>query len=365
MKKFILLTLLSLLFPFITLAQETTAQDRIVQARVVEIVKQQETTLGDGTTAFQQDLRLVGLEEPFVGKTMDYFGIGDVDVVKKNVYKQSDIVLVLASVDDTGTYHYYVTDYVRTKSLLYLALTFVVILFAVSGFKGIRAILSLCFSFLVIMKYIVPQILSGSDPVVVTIIGAFAILFAIIYLTEGFTKEAHVGVVSIFASLLITIFLSWLFVDLAQLSGAASEETSFLVGLGAKAINFKGLLLAGIIIGALGVLDDVVIAQVTAVKQLATSGARLTSYELFRKAYAIGVSHISSMTNTLFLAYAGASLAILILFSSGQSGYTTWTQAVNNETLATEIVRTLAGSVGLILAVPISTLIATFVYKRG
>lgn len=353
------------LVPSFVLAQESTAPDKIIQAMVIEVVRQQGNVTGDGTTAMQQDLKLLGLEGEFQGKVMTYFGIGNVDVIKKNIYKVGDKVLVLASIDDRGEYRYYVTDYVRTTSLLYLFIVFVAILFAVSGLKGLRALVSLAFSFLVIMKYIVPQILDGADPVVVTVIGSFIILFAIIYFTEGFTKEAHIGLASIFISLLITIFLSWLFVNMSMLSGAASEEVSFLVGIGARAINFKGLLLAGIIIGALGVLDDIVIAQVAAVRELAETDARLSRWELFRKAYSIGISHISSMTNTLFLAYAGASLAILILFSSGTSGYNTWTQAVNNEILATEIVRTLAGSVGLILAVPISTLIATLVYKRG
>lgn len=355
----------TVVMPFVARAQEKTADDKVVQAKVVEVVRQEENTLTDGTRALQQDLKLEGLEDKFKGKSMYYYGIGDVDVIKKNIYKKGDIVLVLASIDDKGTYHYYVTDYVRTPSLMWLGILFAGILFAVSGFKGFRALLSLSFSFFVIMKYIVPQIIAGSDPIIVTIIGSFIILFAIIYFTEGFTKEAHVGVASIFLSLVITIVLSWLFVDLAKLSGAASEEASFLVGIGAKAINFKGLLLAGIIIGALGVLDDVVIAQVSAVREIAETDASLSRWEVFRKSYSIGLSHISSMTNTLFLAYAGASLAVLILFSSGQSGYNTWTQAVNNETLATEIVRTLSGSVGLILAVPISTAIATWAYKRN
>lgn len=351
--------------PSLVLAQESTAPDQIIQARVIEVVREQDATQTDGTKALQQDLRLEGLEGEFKGKTLNFFGIGDLDIVKKNIYKPGDKVLVLASINDRGEYNFFVTDYVRTGSLLALFGIFIVILFAVSGFKGFRALLSLAFSFLVIMKYIVPQILDGADPVVVTILGSFVILFAIIYLTEGFKKEAHVGVASIFISLLITIFLSWLFVDLAKLSGVASEEVSFLVGVGTGAINFKGLLLAGIIIGALGVLDDVVISQISSVREIASTDPSLSRMKLFRKAYSIGISHISSMTNTLFLAYAGASLALLILFSSGQSGYTTWSQAVNNESLATEIVRTLAGSVGLILAVPISTLIATLVYKRN
>ncbi|MEI8360606.1 MAG: YibE/F family protein [bacterium] len=345
-------------------AQGQTSGDKVFQAIVTEVVQEKNNSLPDGTQTTQQQLRLHGLDGEFKGKDVFYNGIGDVDVIKNNLYRKNDKVLVLASIDDKGNYFYYVTDYVRTTSVLYLGLIFLVILFAVGGLKGIRSIVSLILSFSVIMWFIVPQILDGADPVTVTIIGALLILLFIIYLTEGWTKEAHVGVVSIFISLLFTVFLSWLFVNLAKLSGLATEETSFLIGLGVKAINFKGLLMAGIIIGSLGVLDDVVIAQVETVNQLYKIDAKLSVSEAFSRAYKVGVSHISSMTNTLFLAYAGASLAILILFSSGQSGYTTWSQAINNEMLATEIVRTLAGSIGLILAVPLSTFIAAYWLKK-
>lgn len=366
MKKLIFGLLLSIYIalPVIGHAQETTPPDKIFQAVVTEVVQEKTSTLPDGTETVQQQLKLKGIEGDFVNKEVFYDGVGNIDVAKKNLYKKNDRVLVLASLDDRGDYHFYVTDYVRTKSLMYLGIIFVLILFAVGGWKGLRSILSLVFSFTVIMGYIVRQILDGGDPIVVTMIGSFLILFGIIYMTEGWRKEAHIGVVSIFISLLFTVFLSWLFVNLAQLSGLATEEASFLIGIGTKAINFKGLLMAGIIIGALGVLDDVVIAQVETVSQLYETNRALSRWEVFQKAYKVGVSHISSMTNTLFLAYAGASLAILILFSSGQSGYTTWTQAINNEMLATEIVRTLAGSIGLILAVPISTFIASWWLKK-
>lgn len=366
MKKFILSSLLSIILflPFVGRAQETTSPDQIFQAVVTEVVQQKATILPDGTPTVQQQLKLRGTEGQFLNQVVFYDGVGNIDVAKKNIYKKNDLVLVLASLDDKGDYHFYVTDYVRTKSIMYLGIVFLVILFAVGGWKGFRSILSLALSFSVIMFYIVHQILNGGDPILVTIIGSFFILFAMIYLTEGWRKEAHIGVISIFISLLVTVFLSWLFVNMAQLSGMASEEQSFLIGLGTKAINFRGLLMAGIIIGALGVLDDVVIAQVETVSQLYEVNPNLSKKEAFSKAYKVGVSHISSMTNTLFLAYAGASLAILILFSSGQSGYTTWTQAINNEMLATEIVRTLAGSIGLILAVPISTLIASWWLKK-
>ncbi len=159
--------------------------------------------------------------------------------------------------------------------------------------------------------------------------------------------------------------MSWFFVKVAKLTGISSEETAYLINLGVGAkINFQGLLLAGIIIGTLGVLDDVVISQVAAVEQIIKTNPKQNFKEIFKKAHEIGVSHISSMTNTLFLAYAGVSLPLLILFLSGQSAFSSWLQIINNEIIATEIIRTLAGSTGLILSIPISTFLAVWILKK-
>ena len=172
------------------------------------------------------------------------------------------------------------------------------------------------------------------------------------------------AVISIFISLFLTIIISRAFVALAKLTGAASEDVLFLFNIEGVTLNLEGLLLAGIIIGALGGLDDVVISQVATVEQLKSANTNLKGKALFKKAYRVGVSHIASMTNTLFLAYAGVSLPLLILFVSGESVFTGFTQAINTELMATEIVRTLAGSIGLILSVPIATLIATFWFSK-
>lgn len=356
----------SLALPFFFVsAQEKTADDTTFKGIVLEVTEQQLRTLPDGAQVEQQNLRLKGLEGEFKDRVVNYYGIGDVDVIKKNIYQQGDKVLVVASSDDQGQVTYYVTDYVRTGSLLFLSIIFLLSLVAVGGWKGVRSVMSLTLSFVVIMKYIVPQIIGGADPITVTVIGSFVILMLIIYMTEGFNKLSHLSVVSIFISLLITVALSWLFVDLARLSGLASEESSFLIGVGTGAINFQGLLMAGIIIGALGVLDDIVISQVATAMEIHKTDSHLSRTEIFKRTYSVGISHISSMTNTLFLAYAGASLSLLVLFGSGQSGFVGWGQALNNELIATEIVRTMAGSVGLVLSVPVSTFLAAWWVKRA
>lgn len=359
MKKIFLFVLVAALLPVPARAQETGAPAvKTFKAIVVEVLGEQAAATPDGETARQQDLKLKGLAGEFKDKEIVIRGIGAPPAAGQNVYRAGDRVLVQYARDEQGQDVFEVTDYVRTGSLLWLFAAFAASLIAVGRWKGLRSLFSLIVTFLVMAKYIVPQILDGADPVIVTIIGSFIILLVIIYLTEGFNTLAHVSVASIFLSLVLTVLVSWLFVDLARLSGLASEEASFIIGLGAGKINLQGILLAGIIIGALGVLDDVAISQAAAVKEIREANPGQTKPEVWRKAMRVGVSHISSMTNTLFLAYAGASLPLLILFTSGQSGFASWDIAINNEILATEIVRTLAGSVGLILTVPISTLVA-------
>jgi uncharacterized membrane protein len=366
MKKLLLFLILIILLPFSVSAQsESNSADKYFKAEVIKVIKEQEKKFLDGTSEKQQNLSLRGLEGEIKGKIIEFKGIGDYDVISKNIYKVGDKVLVIKSLNDDGGTEYYVTDYVRDRGLLWLALAFIFSLLIVGGWKGLRSLLSLVASFFVIIKYIIPMVLKGQDPIITTVIGSFIILLFIIYLTEGFRTRSHITVLSIFLSLIITIFLSWFFVGLTKLTGAFSEEVGSLAMIGGQAANFKGLLLAGIIIGTLGVLDDVVISQVAAVEQLYDADRTVSRFNLFKNAYNIGVSHISSMTNTLFLAYVGVSLPLLILFLSGQSAFSGWGQAINNEEIATEIVRTLAGSIGLILAVPLSTLIAVFWIKKN
>lgn len=366
MRNFLLILTIIIFLPFSASAQdENNSADKYFRAEVIKIVKEQEKKFLDGTSVRQQNLSLRGLEGEIKGKIIEFEGIGNYDVVSKNIYKAGDKVLVIRSLNEDGSAEYYVTDYVRESNLLWLALAFTFSILIVGGWKGFRSLLSLAASFFVIIKFIIPMVLKGQDPIIITVIGSFIILIFMIYLTEGFRTRSHVSVLSIFLSLIITIFISWFFVGLTKLTGAFSEEVGSLAMIGGQAANFKGLLLAGIIIGALGVLDDVVISQVAAVEQLYGADRNMSRFNLFKNAYNIGVSHISSMTNTLFLAYVGVSLPLLILFLSGQSAFSGWSQAINNEEIGTEIVRTLAGSIGLVLAVPLSTLIAVFWIKKN
>lgn len=358
MRKIIIISLLLLISPFLALAQSDAEKDVIFKAKIIEILAEKEYILDNGAVDTQQHLKMLGLEGEFKNKEFEFNGIGDIEVLNKQIYEIGDKILIVES-DGDDKNNYYIVDYARSGTLLWLAALFVLVLVFVGKIKGLRSLLSLFLSFAVIIKFIIPQIMAGANPLFITIIGSIAILFIIIYLTEGFKPKAHLAFFSIFISLLLTIIISQLFVSLAKLTGAASEDILFLFNIDGLDINLQGLLLAGIIIGALGVLDDVVIAQVATVKEIALADKGLNSKAVFLKAYKVGVSHIASMTNTLFLAYAGVSLPLLILFVSGESAFSSWLQAVNTELIATEIIRALTGSIGLILSVPISTYIAS------
>ncbi len=257
---------------------------------------------------------------------------------------------------------YFFVDFERTQPLAILAAIFAVVVLALSRWRGVASLIGLGISFAVLLWFVIPAILEGTSPVLVAIVGAAGITLAGIYLSHGFTALSTTAVLGTLSSLVLTALLASVFVELSRLTGLSSEESAFLQ-ITAQQVNLQGLLLAGIIIGTLGVLDDVTVTQASAVWQLRLANPSLGALALYRSAVRIGRDHIASMVNTLVLAYAGASLPLLILFkiSSLHAG-----NVINGQVIAEEIVRTLVGSVGLVAAVPITTaLTALAVSHRG
>ncbi len=363
-KILLLISSLFFLLPTALFAQNNQEQnEEIFKARVVEIVEQKNVPRDDGSISIQQKLKLKGLEGNWKDKEIIFDGT-EFDVLSANEYKVGEKILVNFSIGPEGEKNFYAIGYSRTTPIYWLAFLFALIVIAIGRLKGFRALIVLLLTFLIILKFIIPKILAGSDPLLVAIIGSFFILILSVYITEGFKRTSTIAVFSILLSLIITGLLSVWFSTITKLTGFASEEAMYLVGLAGGNINIKGLLLAGIIIGALGVLDDVIISQVALVKELKISNPELTKSQIYNQAMRVGISHLSSMVNTLFLAYAGASLPLLILFSVKQPPFLTFNQVIDNEMMATEIVRTFTGSIGLVLAVPIATFLAVQFIKK-
>lgn len=337
--------------------------ETIFKARVLDILEEVEKTTENNEKVFQQNIKLVGLDGEFKDKEFVFYGIGDIEVIGSRFYSVGDRVLVTAMFNPAdNSFSYYITDYVRSGGLIFISILFLFLLILIGRWKGLRSIFSLLLTFLVIIFFMVPKIMAGFDPVVISLIGSIFIILFVIYLTEGINLKSHLAAVSTFISLILVIAISSLFIFLTKLSGAFSEDVFVLINVGQQTINLKGMLLAGMIVGALGVLDDVIISQIVSVEQIILANPQQNWREVFKKAYKIGISHISSMTNTLFLAYAGASLPLLILFVSPDSPFSNLEQILNNEAISTEIVRALSGSLGIILSVPIATFIATWAF---
>ncbi|MFA5125197.1 MAG: YibE/F family protein [Patescibacteria group bacterium] len=361
-KKIIFLFLILSFFNLFTPIVKAATEASYFKARVIKIL-QENKKVSDNREFTQQNLLLEALTGELKGQQIEYRGISDIEVVDVVAYKAGELVWVSESTGANDEKIFTITDSVRSGKLLWLTLFFCLLVVIIGGFKGFKSLLSLLLSFIVIIKLLIPNILAGGNPVFWGVVGAFLIMLAIIYLTDGFNRRSHLAVLSITIVLVIIYSLSFVFSDWLRLSGLA-EEASFLIALGLGNIDFRGLLLAGFVIGAVGVLDDIVVGQIESVRQLKLTDKTTPKYQLFTSAYQVGKAHLGAIINTLFLTYAGSSLLLLILFSVGQEPFLSFSRVIDNEMIATEIARTLVGSIGVVLSLPIATGLAVFLLKE-
>lgn len=252
---------------------------------------------------------------------------------------------------------YSVTDVNRRIPMTLLAGVFALAVVIVGRLRGVMALVALAISFLILNFFILPAILQGSNPLVVAVVGSSAIMLIALYACHGLSARTSVAVLGTLISLVLIGVLGSLFIDWASLTGNTDDSTGLIHGL-YPGIDMSGLLLAGIIIGSLGVLDDVTVTQTSAVWELHEANPSMGWRGLYRAGIRIGRDHIASVVNTLVLAYAGAALPLLLLFSIAQSSVGT---VANSELVAEEIVRTLVGSIGLVASVPVTTALAALV----
>lgn len=319
---------------------------------VTRVLRDEPVPLGQGTGRHQI------VEVALAGRTVIIDHAWDPSGALPPPVAPGDTVLIGTTPGPEGDI-YYLADHARDRPIWALAAAFVLLVLAVGRRQGMWSLLGMAASLLVIVRFIVPGILAGHPPVLISVVGALAILLPTLYLAHGASRKTSVALAGTAVSLSLTAVLASLSIEVARLTGAA-EETVALQSL-AGGIPPRGLLLAGMIIGALGVLDDVTIGQASTVFELWRANPALGMGELFRRGMNVGRDHIASTVNTLVLAYAGAALPLLILLASQPEPLPV---LVNREFLATEIVRTLVGSIGIVAAVPVTTLIAAIVAAR-
>lgn len=321
-------------------------ENRLVPGKIERIIREEQS---------YQELELLMLGGDKKGEMV--MVVNDGNLMANAVrYETGDKVLL----SENGG-NYIIIDYARNDGLIWLTILFVVLILVVARWKGLGSLLGMGFTFLVLFGLILPKIADGGDPMMITTVAVIIIIPFSFVLSHGFNKKTAIAIGGSLVALVMTVFLANFFILVTKLSGFSSEEAGMLSVINPNLTNMKGLLLAGIIIGALGVLDDITISQAAIVAELVATTNISRVEVLYTKAMNIGKDHIASMVNTLLLAYAGASLPLLLIFINNPRSLS---EIINYEMIAEEIVRTLVGSIALVAAVPVTTVIAAYAYQK-
>lgn len=349
------------IFPLTVSAQTESgvSNEELLEAEVTNILEEG-TREYDGVQQLYQQLELKVTKGTLTDETITVEN-GEVPLAQVTEYEIGDHVVVSYTQNTDGSVDYFITDYVRRSGLLYLFLIFILLSLIVGRKWGATSILGMAYSFFIIFKFILPQLIAGHNPVLIAIAGATMIIPVTFYLSHGINKKTTIAVASTVIALIITGIIASVFLTASHLTGYGSDEAQFLQIYFPNEFDMRGLLLAGIIIGALGILDDITVSQAAIVKQLKAANPSFGFGELYSRAMSVGRDHIASLINTLILVYTGAALPLLLLFVNDPRSYET---ILNLEIVAEEIVRTLTGTIGIVLAVPLTTALAAYIMRN-
>lgn len=275
--------------------------------------------------------------------------------------RTGDRIILGRAADPGQPVQYFFSDFQRRMPLLGLGVLFALAVVGLARWRGLAALVGLGVSLLVLVRFVLPAILAGESALAASVVGASVIALLIIYLAHGVSARTTTAVLGTLAALTLTAGLAVVFVGVTKLTGLSSEEGTYLRGVLGNTIDLRGMLLAGIVIGALGVLNDVTVTQASAVWEIHRANPAVDAGHLYRSAMQIGRDHIASTVDTLVLAYAGAALPLFVIFTVADRRLG---DVITGEIVAQEIVQTLVGSLGLIAAVPVTTWLAAAVVTR-
>ena len=337
---------------------DLSATAETLEGRIIHVLSEEEIET-EGSTQYVQQIEVEITSESMQGQRV-ITEHGDMIVTTRSSRLKPGMRVIVEHTSGPVGERYYISDVIRRPAIFGLVLLFVAFTAFVGRWTGLRSLFSMAFSVLVMARFILPRILVGQNPVAVCVVGAILLMVPSLYLVYGWKTKTHAAVLGLGICLVITWILAAIFVSWAYITGFGEEEAAFLVVALPAELNLRGLVLGGIILGTLGVLDDVTIGQSSAVFELRAANPSLSWTALFRHGMVIGRDHIASMINTLLMAYAGASLPLFLLLTLYQEplGF-----LLNRELLVQEIIRTLVGSLGLMTAVPVTSLIASWMAK--
>ena len=348
-----------LFLPAKIMAQDQAITGETIEGKIVKI-SDEKTIEVMGAKQLYQKLSVTITKGSDFGKTI-IIENGNLPLANIIQYRLHDQVTIVKSQDQQGNNIYNINDFIRRDSLLLLFIIFVFTTIFVAQWKGLTAIISMACTFLVIFEFVLPQLANGSNPILISIGASIIIIPITFYLSHGLNMKTTVAIIGSLITLIVIGVLANLFIYICHLSGLSSEDAATLSLYKPGVINMKDLLFAGFVIGALGILDDITVAQAAVITEIKSVMPKIKPWDLYKKGMNVGKDHITSMVNTLILVYTGASLPLLLIFIDNPRPFS---EVINYEFIAEEVVRTLVGSIGLVLAVPITTLIAVFIFKK-
>lgn len=368
-KTIVAIAVLASLSPLYAFAQETTSTpdatpivvqpDEFIRGVVIERVPRRI----EDTDIDVQEVKVLVTSGSVKGETVELTLGGAFGDPETGVQIEDEVVLVRSVSDGVPTY--YLADRYRLPWIITIVALMLIAAFVIGKKRGVTATLGLAASVVILAFVMIPQMAGGANPILVVFLGGVAIATVTTFIAHGVRKDSMLVLSSILISLIVGSIGALLATWTLNLGGLGSEEAVALTYGPLAGMDFRGLLVAGVILGCLGVLDDVAATQVATVKEIAAADPRLTRRQLYRRGMRVGSEHVAALINTLFLAYAGASLPLLLVGRVNLQ-LPVWA-FLNTESVAEEIVRTVVGSTALILAVPIATLLAAWQFgaKRG
>jgi uncharacterized membrane protein len=337
-----------------------TEPDAFYRAEVQAVESSEGELLG--RKLITQKLTLKILDKDKKGEIIVVENGGGTDLQESQLYKKGDI-LVVVETKVADQEQYYIQDRYRLPGLLGMVIFFLILTIVFAGKQGIGSMIGLIASVGVLVGYLVPSLLGGQNPVLVTFIASFTIITLTIFVSHGFRVRTFIAFASMNITLILAYIISAIFVYLAHMFGVGSEDTFYLASITNVDLDLRGILLAGVIVGMLGVLDDVTVAQAATIDEIKRANPKTKFKQLYQAGMSVGRDHIASLVNTLALAYVGSSLPLFLLLYINSANVPIWV-TLNSEFIGQEVVRTLSGSIAIILAVPITSLIAAKVFDN-
>lgn len=357
----ILFTFLLVFFlsPFQVFAQSLGENEEIMNGKVIEVLGEEKFNYSD-VKSLRQEVKVQIINGAQRGREVNISTSIIPQVLERKISKGDK--LILGYQRSSGDY-FYIIDHDRREPILILFLLFILLTLFVIGKKGLKSLISMGLSFIGIFFVIIPLISKGFDPVIVAI-GSFVVLVPAIFLfTHGFKRKTYVAIVGTIISLVITFILTFLIINTAAITGLYIEDLELLIITSANGINVSSILVCGIIIGAMGALDDITITQASTVEQIYGVSKKVGKKELFDRAMLVGKDHLASIINTLILVYTGSALPLLLLFYEFKRPFFI---NLSSESVSVAIITALTVTIGLIISVPITTIIAVkLAYRKN